>query len=126
MGHTKDQLESSLEKCRDALESNGLRISRTKTEHMYLKFSENHRIGPQDTVRLDSEPLKMTDTFTYLGSVLSNDEAVNQRKQAGWLKWRSVSGVLCDRKMPIKLKGKVHDTIVKPVLLYASETWTRQ
>lgn len=130
VAHTKDQLESSLEKWRDALESNGLRISRTKTEYMYLKFNENHVIGPQDTVRLDSEPLKMTDSFTYLGSVLSSDgkcdQAVNQRIQAGWLKWRSVSGVLCDNRMPIKLKGKIYNTIVKPALLYASETWTRQ
>lgn len=51
---------------------------------------------------------------------------VQQRIQAGWIKWRSVSGVLCDRRMPIKLKGKIHNTITRPALLYDSEIWTQQ
>lgn len=126
---TREELESTLEKWRDVLERNGMRLSRKKTEYMLLKFSDDPEIGPRNTIRLDSEPLQMVDSFTYLGSVISNegkcDQAVNHRVQAGWLKWRAVSGVLCDNRMPIKLKGKVYNTIVKPVLMYGSETWTR-
>jgi len=32
--------------------------------------------------------------------------------------------VLCDRRMPITVKGKVYRTMVRPVLIYGSETWT--
>jgi len=32
--------------------------------------------------------------------------------------------VLCDRRMPVAVKGKVYRTIVRPVLIYGSETWT--
>ena len=39
------------------------------------------------------------------------------------MKWRSLSGVLCDRHVPIKLKGKVYKTAVRPAMLYGSECW---
>jgi len=32
--------------------------------------------------------------------------------------------VLCDRKMPVAVKGKIYRTMVRPVLIYGSETWT--
>ena len=34
------------------------------------------------------------------------DEDVEHRIKAGWLKWRLASGVLCDRRIPIRLKEK--------------------
>ena len=41
--------------------------------------------------------------FKYLGSVVSGDgsckEEVKRRMQAGWMGWRKVSEVLCDRKL---------------------------
>ena len=32
-----------------------------------------------------------------------------------------VSGVMSDKKMPIKLKDKIYKTIVKPAMMYVSE-----
>jgi len=32
--------------------------------------------------------------------------------------------VLCDRRMPTGVKGKVYRTMVRPVLIYGSEAWT--
>jgi len=31
---------------------------------------------------------------------------------------------LCDRRMPVAVKEKVYRTMVRPVLIYGSETWT--
>ena len=71
--------------------------------------------------------LAQAESFKYLGTMFSEGggclEAVKQRVKAAWCKWRELSGVLCDRKMPIKLKMKVYKTIVRPVLLFGAETW---
>ncbi|GKG40073.1 hypothetical protein Tco_0466850 [Tanacetum coccineum] len=39
------------------------------------------------------------------------------------MKWRAATGVLCDRKVPLKLKGKFYRVAIRPALLYGSECW---
>ena len=34
-----------------------------------------------------------------------------------------MSGVLCDKRIGVKLKGKVYKTVVRPAMMYGSETW---
>jgi len=67
------------------------------------------------------------DTFRYLGSMLQKDgdidEDVRHRISAGWLKWRQASGVLCDKRVPQKLKDKFYRTTIRPAMLYGAECW---
>ncbi|RWR79317.1 RING-H2 finger protein ATL52-like protein [Cinnamomum micranthum f. kanehirae] len=51
------------------------------------------------------------------------DTDVSYKIQAGWTKWRSASGVLCDRKVPLKVKGKYYMVAARLALLYGSECW---
>ncbi|KAM1096920.1 hypothetical protein ACFX19_014649 [Malus domestica] len=39
------------------------------------------------------------------------------------MKWKSASGVLCDRRMPLKLKGKFYVTAKRSAMLYGTECW---
>ena len=39
-------------------------------------------------------------------------------------KWKDLSGVISDRKMPWELKVKLYRTTIRPVLLYGAECWT--
>ena len=39
------------------------------------------------------------------------------------MKWKEVSGVMCDRKMPVELKDTVFKTIIRPAMTYGSECW---
>ena len=40
-----------------------------------------------------------------------------------WLKWRVVTGVLCDKKFPSRLKDKFYRVAIRPALLYGTECW---
>ncbi|KAK3556427.1 hypothetical protein QTP70_008339 [Hemibagrus guttatus] len=118
---SREQVEESLERCRFALERRGMKVSRGKTEYMCV----NEREG-SGTVRLQGEEVKKVQEFKYLRStVQSNGECgkeVKKRVQAGWNGWRKVSGVLCDRKISARIKGKVYKTVMRPAMLYGLET----
>ncbi|KAG2591218.1 hypothetical protein PVAP13_5NG436140 [Panicum virgatum] len=114
-----------LELWRHALESKGFRLSRTKTEYIMCDFGASRHEGGD--VSLDGQVVAHKDTFRYLGSILQKggdiDEDVRHRISAGWLKWRQASGVLCDRRVPQKLKGKFYRTAIRPAMLYGAECW---
>ena len=40
------------------------------------------------------------------------DEDLNYRIRIGWMKWRNISRVLYDRRIPIKLKGNFYKTTI--------------
>ena len=49
---------------------------------------------------------------------------MNHRIRARRAKWRSATRVLCDRRIPITLKGKFYRTAIRPAKLYGTECWT--
>ena len=65
--------------------------------------------------------------FNYLGLTVSSDgrceEEVKIRIQAGWMSWKKVSGVLCNRKLSARVKGKMYKGVVRPAMLYGMEKW---
>jgi hypothetical protein len=50
---------------------------------------------------------------------------VKSRMNAGWMKWRQVSGKNSARRMPLKLKGTIYKTIIRSVVLFGSATKVR-
>ncbi len=66
-------------------------------------------------------------SFKYLASIFTSEGGsqadVNNRIIIGWMKWKEVSGVMCDKKMPVKLKDKVFKTIIRAAMTYGSECW---
>ncbi|KAH1264620.1 hypothetical protein GmHk_01G000510 [Glycine max] len=93
---------------------------------MECKFNKRRRVSNSE-VKIGDHIIPQVTRFKYLGSVIQDDGEiegdVNHRIQAGWMKWRKASGVLCDAKVPIKLKGKFYRTAVRPAILYGTECW---
>ncbi|KAK3519649.1 hypothetical protein QTP86_002806, partial [Hemibagrus guttatus] len=118
---SREQVEENLERWRFVLEGRGMKVSRSKTEYMCV----NEREG-SGTVRLQGEEVKKVQEFKYLGSTVQSNgvcgKEVKKRVQAGWNGWRKVSGVLCDRKISARIKGKVYRTVVRPAVWYGLET----
>ncbi|KAG2549704.1 hypothetical protein PVAP13_9KG354113 [Panicum virgatum] len=98
-----------LELWRRTLESKGFRLSRTKTEYMMCDFSATRHEGET----LDRCYKRMATLMKMLDTRIS----------AGWLKWRQASGILCDKRVPQKLKGKFYRTSIRPAMLYGAECW---
>jgi hypothetical protein len=121
-----NSLNREMDNWTKALEENGLRISRTKTEVMHCNFSE---ITPSNSqIKMDDTILPQSTKFKYLGSFINEegtcDDDVNYRVSIGWKKWKENSGIFCDRKMPNKLKGRYYTTVVRPSMTYGSQCWT--
>jgi hypothetical protein len=118
-------VDQKLKLWRLTLEAKDFRLSRSKTEYMECDFSATTQ--EEGDVRLDGQVVPKKDTFRYLGSMLQKngdiDEDVSHRIKVGWLKWRQTSGVLCDPRVPVKLKGKFYRTAIRPDMLYGAECW---
>uniref|UniRef100_A0A8D9A964 Endonuclease-reverse transcriptase n=1 Tax=Cacopsylla melanoneura TaxID=428564 RepID=A0A8D9A964_9HEMI len=51
------------------------------------------------------------------------DCEIAHRVAAAWMNWKRMTGVLCDKRMNLKMKGKVYKTVVRPAMMYGAETW---
>ena len=118
---SRENVETKLEKWRYALERRGMKVSRSKTE--YTCINDKNQNGK---VKLHGSDLEKVNEFKYLGSTVHQTgdctKEVKKRIQAGWCSWRKVTGVLCDKRISAKVKGKIYKTVVRPAMLYGLET----
>ena len=118
---TREEVERRLESWKYALERRGMKVNRSKTEYLCIN-GEND----DDTVKIEDTKVPKVKEFKYLGSTVQEsggyEREVKKSVQAGWSGWRSVSGVICDRRLPARVKGKVYSSVVRPALVYGLET----
>ena len=116
----KEQIEENLESWRYALERSGMKVNRRKTEYMCV--NERQVNG---TVKMQAEEVAKVGDFKYLGSTVQRygecGREVKKRVQAGWNGWRRMTGVICDRRVSARVKGKVYKVAVRQTMLYGLE-----
>ena len=99
-----------------------MKVNRRKTEYMCVNERQ-----VKGTVIMQGEEVAKVDTFKYLGStVQSNGECgkeMKKRVQAGWNGWRIMSGVICDRRVPARVKWKVYRVAVRPAIYTGWRRW---
>ena len=98
-----------------------MKVSRLKTEYLCINGGND-----DETVKMEDTKVPRVKEFKYLGSTVqesgSCERKVKKRVQAGWNGWRRVSGVICDRRLPARIKVKVYSSVVKPAMVYKLET----
>ena len=119
---TKEEVEEQLESWRRALEDRELKVNRQKTEYLYAGegtvMTGSVKLGENETPRGNG--------FRYLGSTVQADGGldleVEKRIQAGWNNWRKLTGALCDKRVPLRVKSRVYKFMVLPAMMYGLET----
>ena len=106
-----------------------MKLSRSKTEYInqsIIHLSVHNGENDNETVKMEDAKVSRVKEFKYLGSTVqesgSCEREVKKRVQAGWNRWRKVSGVICDKRLPARVKGKVYSTMVRPAMVYGLET----
>ena len=98
-----------------------MKVSRSKTEYLCI-----NRGNDDETVKMEDTKVSRVKKFKYLGSTVKKsggcEREVKKRVQSGWNGWRRVSGLICDRRLPARVKGKVYSSVVRPAMVYGLET----
>ena len=120
---TREDVERRLESWRYALERRGMKVSRSKTEYLCINGGNHDNI-----MKIEDTKVPRVKEFKYLGSTMQEsggcEREVKKRVQAEWNGWRRVSGVICDRRLPARVNGKVYNSVVRPAMVYGLETVT--
>ena len=127
VSHSQEELQSILDRFSKSAAAFGLTINIKKTEVMYQPPPDTQYVEPN--ILLSATPLNLVDKFTYLGSMVSNDNSLdvelNRRIQAAC----STFGRLNERVwkqhgIRVRTKCKVYRALVLSALLYPSESST--
>ena len=63
----------------------------------------------------------------YLGSIIDGSggcgKDIDGLIKVAWSRWRDLSGVIYDKKVPVKLKSKLYKIVVRHAMVYGSERW---
>ena len=99
----------------------GLKLNLEKTEVLYI----GHQREELD-IEQEGKKLTQLDSFVYQGGAVCGDgkteREVHRRVQAGANAWRAVEGLMTDRRISKRLKGKVMSTCVIRACLYGTVT----
>ena len=118
---TREEVVRRLGSWRYALERRGMKVSRSKTEYLFINGGND-----DETVKMEDTKVPRVKKFKHLESMVQEsgtcEREVKKRVQAGWNGWRKVSGVICDRRLPARVKQKVYSSVVRPAMVYGRET----
>ena len=121
MQRDQEEVERRVECWRYALERRGMKVSRSKTKYLCINGGNDDK-----RVRMDDIKVPRVKEFKYLGSTVQESGSckreVKRRVQAGWNGWRKVPGVIYDRRLLVRIKGKVYSLVVRPAMVYGLET----
>jgi len=120
---TKEQLERIVNLWMQAFRKYGLKLSVGKTEYLMVG-----RGAVVDTLKLGEDEIVGTESFTYLGSKLESQNnmatEILNRISKYTKNVAALYPLLREKSIPRKVKMSIYTTILRPTLIYGSETWT--
>ena len=73
------------------------------------------------------EVVEEVGSFSYLGSIVDREggveKAVRARAATAWFRWREISSLLGNLRIPLKKRAHIYTACIPSVLLYNAESW---
>src|SRR5258706_81762 len=113
------KLTSKVEEVAEAI---GLHINAQKTKLLTVG-----RWDSTETILVGGKPVEQVEEFCYLGSVITSDSSCDKEIRTRIGKANTTFGRLNniwkDKKLNIKIKSRLYETLVLSIVQYDSETW---
>jgi hypothetical protein len=110
----------------DASKKVGLEVNPEKTKCMLM--SRSQKIRQKHSIKIAKRSFEYVAKFKYLGTTLTDQNHIHaeikSRLNLGDACYHSVQSFLSSRLLSRKLKVKIYETIILPVILYGCETWS--
>ena len=120
---TLEDLQEAMTRWNDTMNTMGMKINTQKTEIMKVA-----RIKEECNVYIENLKLNQTDKFSYLGVLFDEENRqileISNRIQKYNANVNILYPILKDKNVPVKAKIIIFTTILRPILIYGSETWT--
>ena len=122
LGENPIAMQGFLNKLVHSAKSLGMHFAPTKCKMLLQDW-----VDPPPILSLDGTVLERVDRFVYLGSCITPDghvdEEISIRIRKARQAFANLSHLWRRRDIRLTTKGRVYAAAVRPVLLYASETW---
>lgn len=103
----------------------GLKINAEKTKAMKVS---RHSNNDNNSLRCEDARYEYADDFAYLGTLITTKNEVGKEIQTRIMKGNrcaaALNSLLKNKNLSRKLKIKIYNAIIRPVVLYGCETWT--
>lgn len=118
-------LEEGFDRLEKEAEQLGLRVNNTKTQYL---FASRKNVVKEKYIKLNGGNYERCEKFQYLGVLVTEDsrirEEIKSRIAAGNRAYWAMIKILQSRSLSRKSKVTVYRTVIRPVVMYGSETWT--
>ena len=105
-------------------ERKGLSLNCKKTECFVISKTES----PRCILKVNDQEIKQASSFNYLGSIITEDEGfvneVKRRIAVAKSTFSKLDNILRNRSLYMKVRIRVMDCYVYPLLMHGSESWS--
>ena len=79
----------------------------------------------KSTISVDDKIIEEADSYVYLGKTLTRDgdllAKIGRRIALGWAVFGKVDNIMRSRRASMKIKWKIHDEYILPVITYGNQ-----
>ena len=121
LSSTRQQMQAKTDTMAEKSAKIGLHVNRGKTKVMRVNNQS------QEPISVYGEPIEEVDFFIYLGSVVDKlggtDADIKARKGKARSAFKKMKNVWSSAMLSTRIKVRIFNSTIKPVLMYGSETW---